>query len=390
MNKQSFRELAEKITAGVATDTEIALFNEWYESFQGNEKVWSVEEMGDSQEVEAELLRSINQRIGGDAHRSSWVEMNRVAAAVIVLLTALGGYFWYSSGQTISESEVMSDLEIRNDVEPGKEKAILTLGDGTEIMLDEVKQGLLAYEGNASVKKSEKGLIVYRPDTQLSQPSAQEDKPLVYNAISTPRGGKYKVMLPDETEVWLNAMSSIRFPTQFAEDVREVEITGEVYFDVASDASKPFLVRSADQIVKVLGTQFNIKAYSDEESIQTTLVEGAVLVEVADEHVRIKPGEQVVNPVSSPLQVVPADVEQVIAWKNGLFQFWDTHLEDVMRQLARWYDVEVTYLGEQNEIAFTGFISRDVTISNVLQMLEEASSVKFGVEGKQVIVKTEM
>lgn len=388
MNQQTIIELVEKIAAGVATDAEIAQFNQWYQSFQKEGQEWPFADLGDKEKIETAILQSIEQRINilPESGRSSFYTLRRIAAAVIVLIIAAGGFYWYSSG--INDSEDSIELVIRNDVGPGEEKAVLTLGDGSQIMLDEANTGLLASEGSTTVKKSGKGLITYQSGNSPADKDIHMESQVVYNTISTPRGGKYKVLLPDETEVWLNAMSSIRFPTQFTEKTRQVEITGEVFFDVTRNKAQPFWVRTGDQVVKVLGTQFNVKAYSDEETIRTTLVEGSVIVETAGDKVKIEPGEQVVNQTNSEIAVEDVDVEQVIAWKNGLFQFWDTNLKEIMRQLSRWYDVDVTYLSNENDISFTGFISRDVTISNVLHMLEEAGDIRFGLDGSQVVVKT--
>lgn len=388
MNQQIIIELVEKIAAGVATDAEIASFNQWYQTFQQEDQEWPFTDLGDKEKIETAILQSINQRINTfpGSGKSSFYTLRRIAAAVIVLILAAGGFYWYSSG--LSNSAITTELVINNDVQPGEEKAVLTLGDGSRIILDEANTGLLASEGNTSVKKTGKGLITYQSGNTAADKDAPIKSQTVYNTISTPRGGKYKVMLPDETEVWLNAMSSIRFPTQFTGKTREVEITGEVYFEVTRNEAQPFWVRTGDQVVKVLGTQFNVKAYSDEEAIRTTLVEGSVVVETAGDKVQIEPGEQVVNQFNADVVVETVDTEQAIAWKNGLFQFWDTDLKEIMRQLSRWYDVKITYLNEENNISFTGFISRDVTISNVLYMLEEAGDIKFGVDGNQVVVKT--
>lgn len=383
MKEDNLRELVEKVTAGVATEEEVALFNAWYQSYQEEGKAWPESELMDKKKIEAAMLRSIEDRINSGSPHRRFIPMRHIAAAVVLLLVASGVVYWLGNGSsTLTDSQT---LVINNDVAPGMETAVLTLGDGRQIVLDEAQMGVIANEGHTSVQKTSEGLIAY----QAGQLSASLDAPLTYNTISTPKGGKYKVVLPDETEVWLNAMSSIRFPTRFTGSNREVEITGEVYFDVTRNSDQPFWVRSDHQTVKVLGTEFNVKAYTDEQYIHTTLVEGSVLVETDSDQVQILPGQQAIYHQEAKLAVESVDTEMVIAWKDGLFQFWNTGLEDIMRQLSRWYDVDVSYLNENKDISFTGFISRDVTISKVLQMLEETGNIKFGLDGRQVVVRIE-
>lgn len=383
MSKKYILELVEKITAGVATDEEIIRFNQWYQSFQEAGSQWPESELGDKKRIESLLLRSIDQRINtGPVNKNTTVfQLRRMAVAVLALILVGGGIYWYFVGQKYAG--VPAELVISNDVEPGAEKAVLTLGDGSTIVLDEAHKGLIAREGDMAVQKTTDGSIVYLEGAH----STPEEGHVVFNTISTPRGGQYKVILPDQTTVWLNAASSIRFPTRFTGSSRPVEITGEVYFEVTHQDAQPFLVQSAGQTVKVLGTEFNVKAYGDEKVIRTTLVAGSIQVETASDQIKIEPGQQAVLHESTQLSVASVDTDQVTAWKNGIFQFWNTDLKEIMRQLSRWYDVEVVYLNERDDISFTGFISRDVTISNVLQMLEEAGNIKFGLEGREVMVR---
>ncbi len=388
MSTQNLKELVEKITAGVATDAEIMQFNQWYESFQEEGSEWPESELAEKTKIEAALLRSIDLQINSKnaANKATpFYFVHRIAAAAIVLLIVCGGIYWFATGG--GKPTDGHSLVIANDLAPGMEKAVLTLGDGSQIILDEVNKGLLAREGHTSVNKTDDGLVAYLAPGDKESMGGQDA--VVFNTITTPRGGKYKVILPDQTEVWLNAMSSIHFPTRFSAQSREVDITGEVYFNVTRNEEQPFRVRSGNQIIRVLGTEFNVKAYPDEEDIRTTLVEGSVVVETEGAEFTIEPGQQVINHRTSDIVVEEVDTAQVTAWKQGLFQFWNTGLEEIMRQLSRWYDVEVTYLNENKDVAFTGFISRDVTISSVLLMLEETGDIKFGLEDRRVVVRTE-
>ena len=381
MDKKSFFELAEKIGTGVATEQEINLFHHWYESFQEDGHEW-LDEMGDRNRIENEIFLRIRNQINGGKQNSFGLQISRkIAAAVLLLVISAGAVYFISHNKA---SETQPELVIKDDVQPGSDKAVLTLGDGAQIILDGSMTGVVANEGDIAVENSDEGMVTYLVGEDLSEMDVHE---VTYNTISTPQGGQYKVRLPDETEVWLNSLSSIRFPTRFTENSREVEITGEVYFQVTNQENQPFMVYSGNQYVKVLGTEFNIQAYSDESFIRTTLVEGAVRVVSENEVVVLEPGYQVVNQEDAGLEVRKVNTDMVTAWKNGLFQFWDTDLEEVMRQLSRWYGIEVNYLTTAEGGAFTGFISRNVTISNVLRMMEEAGNVKFGLEGKEVFVK---
>lgn len=381
MDKKSFFDLAEKIGTGVATEQEITLFHHWYESFQEEGHEW-LDEMGDRDKIENEIFFRIRNQInGGKLNSSGWQISRKIAAAVLLLLISAGAVYFVSYNKA---SGTQPELVIKDDVQPGGDKAILTLGDGVQIILDGTMTGVVANEGNIAVENSGEGMVTYWVGEDLSEMGAHE---VTYNTISTPQGGQYKVRLPDETEVWLNSLSSIRFPTRFSDEFRKVEITGEVYFQVTNQENQPFMVYSGNQYIEVLGTEFNVQAYSDESFIRTTLVEGAVRVVSDNEAVSVKPGYQVVNQKNAGLEVRKVDTDMVTAWKDGLFQFWDTDLEEVMRQLSRWYGIEVNYVTAAEGGAFTGFISRNVTISNVLRMMEEAGNVKFGLEGKEVFVK---
>src|SRR5690625_174518 len=385
MDKKSFFDLAEKISAGIATDRETELYLLWYDSFQHEDQGW-LEEMGDRDEIRNNILSRIRNEIGSQGRRRYLYSIRKISAAVLLLVFAAGVYLWISNEK---KEKISEELVIKNDVLPGSDKAVLTLSDGARVILDGSLTGVIANEGEVSVENSEDGVLTYSGENNLDFDEITTDK-VINNTITTPQGGQYKVKLHDGTMVWLNSLSSIRFPTRFSEEAREVEITGEVYFEVAHRSKQPFKVYSGEQYVEVLGTEFNIQAYEDEPSIRTTLVDGSVNVVTENESALIDPGYQVVSFSNDVLEVKKVNAEMVVAWKNGLFQFWDTDLEEVMRQLARWYDIDVDYLTTTQGKSFTGFVSRDVTISNVLRMIEEAGGIKFGLEDKKVFVKTTM
>ncbi len=266
---------------------------------------------------------------------------------------------------------------------PGSDKAVLTLSDGSIIILDDASAGHIAMQEKVKVSKIDDGILVYQPN-ELSTA-------LVYNSISTPKGGKFSITLSDGSRVWLNAASSLRFPVNFVGKERRVELTGEGYFEIAKDKSKPFIVDVAGkEEVEVLGTHFNINAYNDESSINTTLLEGSIKVKTAGsaQSKLLSPGQQFMlfsegkNKVHSDV-----DLDETIAWKNDKFDFGEsTDLENVMRQIARWYDVEVEYAGNVSGIHLSGSISRNVDASKVFQMLELTGVAQFRISGKKVIV----
>lgn len=261
-----------------------------------------------------------------------------------------------------------------NDVAPGSNKAILTLADGKQIILDST-QGKIIQQGSLKVINLG-GKLDYEGQSHTVE----------YHTLSTPKGGQYKLVLPDDSEIWLNAASSITFPTAFVGKERKVTITGEVYFEVAHDVSKPFIVHYGTMDVRVLGTHFNVNAFEDDDNdIKVTLLEGSVKIKNGNETSLLKPGQQAC--VNNEIEVLSdVDLHEVMAWKNGYFQFDKASLQSVLKQLARWYDVDVIYQGKNQPREFVGEIERDLNLSEVLKILEK-NKVHFSIEGKKLIVK---
>ena len=317
-----------------------------------------------------------------------------LAAAAIVCLFGTGTWLWLNRSAIPPKAAVVQSTpksELKNDIQPGGNKAILTLGNGATIILDSAGNGNLTQQGNTQVVKLNNGQLLYNQTAKNGgNPLPTDNSPLTYNMLSTPRGGQYQLLLPDGSTVWLNAASSIRFPTAFTGNERNVEITGEAYFEVKKNAAMPFTVKiNNGTTVQVLGTHFNINAYDDEPSSKVTLLEGRVKVGEASDEVVLKPGEQASvshqSQTSHPIPVQTVDLEEVMAWKNGAFQFNGATIETVMRQISRWYNVEVEYKGKIS-LHFAGAISRNVNISQVLEMLEKAGGIKTTIKGNKVIV----
>ena len=307
-----------------------------------------------------------------------------LAASVLVILG--GAYFIsdkkeYAIAKEDSSSSVGLTTEKSAKILPGGHHAVLTTSDGKAIILDSMPNGLLTQQGNTDVKKLG-GLLEYKAPASFIR-----DTVISYNTVSTPRGGQYQIVLSDGSKVWLNAASSIRFPTAFSGSLREVELTGEAYFEVAKNKEKPFQVKVRDMKIAVLGTHFNVKAYEDEAETKTSLLEGSVKIIQGKEVGLLKPGQQaVINFKDDKVKIATADMVEVIAWKNGLFRFEGANIETIMREIGRWYDVEIVYAGKVPMRRFEGKINRNAGLSEVLRILE-LSNVKFSIAGKKIIVQ---
>lgn len=334
------------------------------------------------QDVHSKLIVEIRKySLYSKIKHLQWFKISAAAAAILVLFSISIYFFLNNQNNQPPVAQI-----IKKDIKPGGNKAILTLANGQQIVLTDVKNGQLAQQENLIIHKTKDGLVVYSSSSATSQTGKAKSKgAIAYNTISTPRGGQYQVILPDGSHVWLNAASSIKYPTTFAGNIRKVEITGEAYFEVAHNAAKPFRVSSNGQTVDVLGTHFNINAYNDEQVIKTTLLEGSVRV-TANNNIRVlKPGEQSRLALDGDLKVNEANLAEAIAWKNGLFYFENTSLQNVMHQLARWYNVEIDYEGTIPNRTFTGKIHRDVNVSEVLEILK-FTKVTFKIESKKIVV----
>lgn len=310
------------------------------------------------------------------------IRMNKywwAAAAVLFVFISSAIYFLTNTKDDIAIAKNNLPAQQKKDRLPGGDKAMLTLADGSQIVLDSAGNGILAQQGNTKITKKQDGQLVYNTS------GAGIDE-FAYNTLATPRGGQYKITLPDGSKVWLNAASSLKYPVTFTGKNRKVDITGEAYFEIAKDASRPFKVRVNQMEVEVLGTHFNINGYADEDAIRTTLLEGSVKINTAAGNSFLQPGQQAQLQKTGRIKLVKnADLEETMAWKDGNFQFENSDINTVMRQITRWYDVDVTYKGTVSK-HFLGSISRNVNLSQVLSMLEQTGEVKFIIEGKKLIV----
>lgn len=246
--------------------------------------------------------------------------------------------------------------------------------------------GTIALQGNTQVDKIRNGQLVYQATGSSDKWQNATANQVTYNTVSTPKAGEYEITLPDGTKIWLNSVSSITFPTAFTGNERRVSITGEVYFEVAKNKNKPFIVETRGQNVTVLGTHFNINAYDDENTIKTTLLEGSIKLSAHSNSKILTPGQQAEVTNNRITIINNSDTEAAVAWKNGYFVFDNTDLPTLMRQLSRWYDVNTVYNGNAGNHEFVGQIKRSVKLSSVLKILE-ASGVHFKIEGENLYIQ---
>lgn len=378
MTKQETQQLLDKYANGTCTPEEKALVERWYEHQAMGQKLPG--EISDHLASKLEMWDNIREMSGLPEKSKRKLSQRILAAASIIIILSAG--IWFYKGRNEHQVVIAEKEEVKPaDIDPAENKAVLTLANGSRILLDGSEKGLIANESGIKITKLSDGTVTYEATTAGNNNTNR----LTYNKIETPNGGKYQIILPDGSKVWLNAASSLKFPTSFIGKERDVELEGEAYFEVAKNKLLPFRVHTKDMNVFVTGTQFNVMAYNDEEFSATTLVEGSVDIKNSSEKLSLVPGEQAVNRVGTSLRKNEVDVEQFIAWKNGLFQFDNTDIQSVMRQLGRWYDVSVEYRGKIPHTKFGGYISRDSKLSQVIKMLE-LSGVKFSVQEKKIIV----
>ena len=409
MDKTQLTELAERFLSGTATEKEIALLHEWYDT-------------ADKEEIELvfapepETAEAVGKRLFGGLqlviqeerretrHRRIALTRRWIAAAsVIFVIVFAGKYFWDAERSPKPEPGVARVTKPGNDLPPGSNKARLLLGDGSVIDLADAKNGTIRHAAGARIEKKD-GQLIYDfskgeeasgggdgskgADGSREGDGSRGAEASEMNTIQTPRGGQYEVILADGTKVWLNSASSLSYPTTFTGKNRQVLLKGEAYFEVAEDKNKPFNVSVGDVQVDVLGTHFDVMAYEDENAINTTLLAGAVRVTAKGSAARVLAAgqEASMDRSSGSLSMNEVDAEEAVAWKDGFFDFEGVSIETVMRQLARWYDVDVEYEGKTDK-HFRGMISRSSNVSEVFKMLELTGEVHFSTEGKKIIVK---
>lgn len=369
MQEKEVTEIVRKYKTGTATEEEKAFLESWYLHHQEPDDLnYNLQErLQDADEVWNNLQKqNIKQK-----RVALWPG---IAAAMLVFIIGAG----YLFKRDIILVKVQQTVQ--QDIPPGGNKAVLTLGNGKKVSLTDAKKGEIADESGVQLEKANDGEIIYitRHEKALKTPE--------FNTIETPRGGQFQINLPDGSKVWLNSTSSLKYPVYFyGATERRVELKGEAYFEVAKDKTKPFLVKTQNQEVKVLGTHFNISAYIDETSVKTTLLEGSVQVSSDQMVEQIRPGQQAILE-DKHFNITSVDGQDAIAWKKGNFEFDNADIQTVMRQLSRWYDIQVIYKGEVPKIHYSGTLPRNNNISVVLNMLKKTGKINFRIDKRTVTV----
>jgi|SRR5690606_19758670 len=369
MTKEVYIALYEKYIAGQCSAEEIRLLEEYRDAFELADLPWDEATMGDQHQVERRIRKRLFRQIGRS--RRPWYIYPAAAVLAIGIAVAVALQL---------QPKLWDRLEASNaPIVPGGNKALLTLPDGSQVALDEIDITQLD-GGQGVIRELSDGRLAYSPTIA----GEGTDR---HHTISTPRGGQFQVTLPDGTDVWLNAASSIRFPLTFSTDKRLVEVTGEVFFDVNRQPDRPFIVQNDDQAIHVLGTSFVVTSYPEEHKLKTALLEGSLRVRIGTTDYALSPGQRTVyDKRQKEVLKESFDPEEAIAWKSGYFLFDAEPIENVMFKIARWYDVDIAYEGNMRGKQFSGSISKYDNIQDVLDMLALTGTVNFKINGRRVVV----
>jgi transmembrane sensor len=376
MNTEEIKKLAERISSCTATEEEILAYNRICNEIETSAKASNDTLIEDQIELEASIKTAIHNKISKvKIYKINWFRWT-AAAAVFILLAGFGYLLLQTNPPGPQPSITKQTPRFKNDVAPGQQGAVLTLSNGQTVVLDSLSNGAVATQGSADVIKKD-GQIVYNVNSSATE--------VVYNTVTTPYARQFHLTLADGTQVWLNAGSSITYPTAFVGKQRSVKITGEVYFEVAHNREMPFRVEKGEVLVEVLGTHFNMNTYDDENALKVTLLEGSVRVVSTHGNSMITPGEQAQVTKANIKVNNSVNLDEVMAWKNGNFHFAGSDINQLMRQVSRWYDVEVIYNKKLDDL-FYAEIPIDTKLSDVLKALELTGKVHFAIDGRRVTV----
>lgn len=375
MQEQEFKILIEKYLSGKCSDAEQAIIESWYNQLGKDELPLLSKEIKQLQSIQIAADLSLHQL-------PQEKQYTRYKIAASILLCIIIGWWAYPR----NKENPVYNAEKKIHILPGGNRATLILGNGKVISLDSVANGQVIAQSGISITKTRDGSLRF---TVSKNHAVGSDE---FNTIKTPIGGEYQINLPDDSRVWMNASSSLCFSTNFSEQERKVKLNGEAYFEIAKKKNQkgqsiPFLVETNNQTIEVLGTHFNVSAYTNEAYVKTTLLEGKVMVKALPGSKLLAPGQQsVLDKKDNTLNVTNVDIESVMGWKNGLFVFDDEPIEEIMKKIARWYNVEIVYQNNNKEYLFGGSISRYKDLEKVLEKLELTESVHFRIEGRRVFV----
>lgn len=394
-NTFKIAKLLIKYLEGNLSEAEKQHMGNWLKADSKNERLFQKLQTDEYLKKELKLLHSFDEqkafnKIHEKINKISPVvplKRNRIkrmigAAAAVIIIVASASIFFLNSPKQQSGNMVQVEGEPAlpdEKIMPGGNKATLTLSDGSVISLNDTENGVVTQEGNVDIVKLKDGQIAYGKTENTS-------KEILYNIVTTPKGGKYNLTLADGTKVWLNAASSLRFPASFSGNDRRVEMEGEVYFDIAEDLIHPFIVMVNGAEILVTGTEFNVDAYRDESSMKITLLEGKVSLKNKDDQTNLTPGEQAEIAGAGKFIIHKnTNIEEVVAWKEGLFYFNKADIKTVMKQISRWYDVEVEFKDTGKRKLFKGEMQRDLELSQVIKILNK-HHIDIELSGRKMIV----
>lgn len=383
-------ELLEKYKKGLCTPQEKAVVEHWYNTHSAS----ALDQLPDPRysDTKEDIWKAISSKIeeeaDKDSKQSTWIiNTKRILAAASIFISIAVGVYYFAYHESANTTQFAA--EHHPQIKPGGNKAYLTLSNGKRIVLSDSTIGTLAMQSGVKITKTADGQIVYQVTAQADTDNGK------YNVLEAPKGGQYQIVLIDGTKVWLNSASVLKYPARFSASERKVELTGEAYFEVAKNKKQPFRIITDKQEIAVLGTHFNVNAYSDESDTKTTLIEGSVKVSsltsplsptAGSDNLILKPGQQSVLHHGA-FNIKNVDTEEAIAWKNGYFVFENDNMDMIMRKLERWYDVEVAYTGaEGNRTKVMGTIDKNTDLAEVLKLLEATGKFKFKTEGRRITI----
>jgi len=374
--------LIERFEKGIATAEELDILENWYRSFEQRELISEKFNAKDFEHLknsnfqrlltQIDHLQEVQTKDQNNFPRTIWRKL--LVASCFIMMINLGIYLFWKQHNLNEQLSVQAIPAFQ----AASSKAILTLSTGKQVLLDQTLQEPAVNLAREHANLAENGDLSY-----ANQQSMAENQ---YHILQTPRAGIYHLTLADGTQAWLNAASSIRYPTSFTGNIREVTVTGEVYFEVAHNPSKPFQVITGQQSIEVLGTHFNVNSYSPDSGIQTTLLEGSVAIQHANHREILNPGEQALFK-DQHIQIKAVNLEEVMAWKEGFFDFTEANLEDMMAEFSRWYDLDIQYSAAATKETFTGRIPRSWTFSQVIKIMKTFKSLHISVEGRRVMIR---
>ncbi|WP_293313164.1 FecR family protein [Pedobacter sp. UBA5917] len=386
-HQKELQKIIQRYVSGTATAEEILFVEKYYQYLDKNANVLDGRNADELAKMAEANFMAIRSNIDAGQKRKTIPLYKYISAAAVLLLISGISFVLLNKPKPVIKGEIAVNKKL--DVLPGSDKAILTLADGSKVVLDEHTSTDISDKDGLKISRTEDGRLVY---TIVDQSDLKTQSIVSFNTIQTPKGGQYQVILPDGTKVWLNAASSLKYPEVFTGNERRVELTGEAYFEVAKNKAKPFHVKNHNQDVEVLGTHFNINSYMDDHTIKTTLLEGSVKVSNGQSVKVLKPGEQsIAGSDGNGIIRLSADVDtdDETAWKNGLFQFNNANLKSILNQLERWYDINIDYSSVPDK-KYNGMVPRKAKLSEVLKMLEKTGNIRFEIaEGRNLKVLPE-